>query len=617
MQKSKETKTSAIIRFCGDSGDGMQLTGSQFTATTAIFGNDLATFPDYPAEIRAPAGTLAGVSGFQLNFSSEDIHTPGDSPDVLIAMNPAALKTNIKDLKIGGILITNSDAFTEKDLEKAGYKETPITDELKKKYQVFEVQINKLTSLALEKLNMSEKEVDRTKNLFALGMTYWMFSRPMLNTEKWLEEKFKGQDQVIQANLLALRAGYNYADTAEVFVSQFEVPKAKLAKGTYRNITGNSATAIGLVTAAHKANLPLFLGSYPITPASDILHELSKFKNYDVKTLQCEDEIAGVASAIGASFAGNLAVTTTSGPGLCLKSEAINLAIMTELPLVIVNVQRGGPSTGLPTKTEQSDLLQSIYGRNGESPIPVLAADTPADCFETAYEAVRVALQFMTPIILLTDGYLANGSEPWKLPNLENLPEIKSNLIQSPNHPSGKYMSYQRHEDTLARDWAVPGVPGLEHRIGGLEKDSLSGAVSYDPDNHEKMVWMRAKKIKNIENFIPEQEIFGEKSGDILIIGWGSTQGSIRSAVEKSQKEGVKVSHAQIRWLNPFPKNLESIMKNFRHILVPELNTGQLAFLLQGTFGVRVEKLNKIKGKPFTINEIQEKIEEILRSLKG
>ncbi|NUM40502.1 MAG: 2-oxoacid:acceptor oxidoreductase family protein, partial [Leptospiraceae bacterium] len=359
MQKSKETKTSAIIRFCGDSGDGMQLTGSQFTATTAIFGNDLATFPDYPAEIRAPAGTLAGVSGFQLNFSSEDIHTPGDSPDVLIAMNPAALKTNIKDLKIGGILITNSDAFTEKDLEKAGYKETPITDELKKKYQVFEVQINKLTSLALEKLNMSEKEVDRTKNLFALGMTYWMFSRPMLNTEKWLEEKFKGQDQVIQANLLALRAGYNYADTAEVFVSQFEVPKAKLAKGTYRNITGNSATAIGLVTAAHKANLPLFLGSYPITPASDILHELSKFKNYDVKTLQCEDEIAGVASAIGASFAGNLAVTTTSGPGLCLKSEAINLAIMTELPLVIVNVQRGGPSTGLPTKTEQSDLLQS------------------------------------------------------------------------------------------------------------------------------------------------------------------------------------------------------------------------------------------------------------------
>lgn len=614
MQKNKEIKSSAIIRFCGDSGDGMQLTGSQFTATTAIFGNDLATFPDYPAEIRAPAGTLAGVSGFQLNFSSEDIHTPGDSPDVLIAMNPAALKANIKDLKSGGILIVNSDAFTEKDLEKAGYKETPMTDDLKKKYQVFEVQINKLTSMALEKLDMSEKEVDRTKNLFALGMTYWMFSRPMQNTEKWLEEKFKGQDIIVQANLLALRAGYNYAETAEVFVSQFEIPKAKLAKGTYRNITGNSATAIGLVTAAYKANLPLFLGSYPITPASDILHELSKFKNYNVKTVQCEDEIAGAASAIGAAFAGNVAITTTSGPGLCLKSEAINLAIMTELPLVIVNVQRGGPSTGLPTKTEQSDLLQSIFGRNGESPIPVLAAETPADCFAAAFESVKIALQFMTPVILLTDGYLANGSEPWKLPVIDELPEIQTNLIQKANHSSGKYMSYQRHEDTLARDWAIPGIAGLEHRIGGLEKDYLSGAVSYDPDNHEKMVWIRAKKVKNIENFIPDQEVYGEKSGDVLIIGWGSTQGSIRSAVEKCVKEGKKVSHAHLRWLNPFPKNLESLMKNFKHILVPELNTGQLAFLLQGTFGVKVQKLNKIKGKPFTINEVQEKIEEILKS---
>ncbi len=614
MQKNKEIKSSAIIRFCGDSGDGMQLTGSQFTATTAIFGNDLATFPDYPAEIRAPAGTLAGVSGFQLNFSSEDIHTPGDSPDVLIAMNPAALKANIKDLKSGGILIVNSDAFTEKDLEKAGYKETPMTDDLKKKYQVFEVQINKLTSMALEKLDMSEKEVDRTKNLFALGMTYWMFSRPMQNTEKWLEEKFKGQDIIVQANLLALRAGYNYAETAEVFVSQFEIPKAKLAKGTYRNITGNSATAIGLVTAAYKANLPLFLGSYPITPASDILHELSKFKNYNVKTVQCEDEIAGAASAIGAAFAGNVAITTTSGPGLCLKSEAINLAIMTELPLVIVNVQRGGPSTGLPTKTEQSDLLQSIFGRNGESPIPVLAAETPADCFAAAFESVKIALQFMTPVILLTDGYLANGSEPWKLPAIDELPEIQTNLIQKANHSSGKYMSYQRHEDTLARDWAIPGIAGLEHRIGGLEKDYLSGAVSYDPDNHEKMVWIRAKKVKNIENFIPDQEVYGEKSGDVLIIGWGSTQGSIRSAVEKCVKEGKKVSHAHLRWLNPFPKNLESLMKNFKHILVPELNTGQLAFLLQGTFGVKVQKLNKIKGKPFTINEVQEKIEEILKS---
>ncbi|MCE9500362.1 MAG: 2-oxoacid:acceptor oxidoreductase subunit alpha [Leptospira sp.] len=615
MQKNKEVRSSATIRFCGDSGDGMQLTGSQFTSTTAAFGNDLATYPDFPAEIRAPAGTLAGVSGFQLHFSSEDIHTPGDAPDVLIAMNPAALKANIKDLKPNGILIVNSDAFTDKDFEKAGYSESPLTDDLSHKFQVFEVQINKLTTLALEKLDLSEKEVDRTKNLFALGITYWMFSRPLEFTEHWLEEKFKGKDIIIEANKLALHAGYNYADTAEVFISQFEIPKASLEKGTYRNITGNSATAIGLVTASHLAGLPLFLGSYPITPASDILHELSKYKNFGVKTFQAEDEIAGVASAIGAAFSGSIGVTTTSGPGFCLKAEAMGLAVMTELPLLIIDVQRGGPSTGLPTKTEQSDLLQALFGRNGESPIPVISASTPSDCFYAAIEAVRIALKFMTPVILLSEGYLANGSEPWKLPEMSGLPKIETNLIDKSNSPTGEgFVAYKRHEDTLARDWAVPGIAGLEHRIGGLEKDFTTGNVSYDPDNHENMVKIRAEKIANISNFIPSQEVYGDTSGDVLVLGWGSTHGAIRSSVDLARKKGLKVSHAHLRYLNPFPKNMEVILKNFKKVLVPELNTGQLSFLIQGTFAVKVHKLNKIKGKPFSIEEILDEIEELVKS---
>lgn len=610
--KTKEVLKSVTIRFSGDSGDGMQLTGSQFTSTTAIFGNDLATFPDYPAEIRAPAGTVSGVSGFQLNFSSEDIHTPGDSPDVLVAMNPAALKANIKDLKTGGILIINEDAFTNKDLEKAGYTANPINESMLSKYRVYSVQINKLTSLALEELDLDAKEIDRTKNMYALGITYWLFSRPLEATEGWIDSKFKGKTKIIEANKKALRAGFYFAETSEMFDHQYTVPKAKLEPGTYRNITGNTAIALGLIVGSKKANLPLFLGSYPITPASDILHELSKYKNYGVYTLQAEDEIAAIASAIGASFGGALGITTTSGPGLCLKSEAINLAIMTELPLVIVNVQRGGPSTGLPTKTEQADLLQSLYGRNGESPIPVISASSPSDCFDAAIEAIRIALQFMTPVILLSDGSIANGSEPWKIPPVDGIANIPNNKILENPNKSGNFSAYYRKEDTMARVWAVPGVAGLEHRIGGLEKDYLTGAVSYDGDNHEKMVLVRADKVANIANFIPEQEVYGKDSGDVLVIGWGSTYGAIRSAVESLISEGKKVSHAHLTYINPFPKNLESLIAKFKNVLVPELNNGQLAFHIQGTYGVKVNKLNKIKGKPFTIQEIKSEIQELL-----
>lgn len=611
ITKTKEVKSSVTIRFSGDSGDGMQLTGSQFTSTTAFYGNDLATFPDFPAEIRAPAGTVAGVSGFQLNFSSHEIHTPGDNPDVLIAMNPAALKANIKDLKPNGILIVNIDSFTEKDLQKAKYDEDPLTEELSQKYQLFKVQINKLTGLALEGVDVSEKVKDRTKNFFALGMTYWMYSRPLTNTETWLEEKFKGNDLIIKANKLALRAGYNYANTSEIFISQYEIPQAKIKPGTYRNITGNRALSIGLITAANLAELPVFLGSYPITPASDILHELSKYKHYNVKTFQAEDEIAGICSAIGASFSGSLGVTATSGPGFCLKSEALNLAVMVELPLVVVNVQRGGPSTGLPTKTEQSDLLQALFSRNGESPLVVLASATPSDCFEVAIEAVRLALKFMTPVVLLSDGYLANGSEPWRIPPIESLPKLKNRKIASNNNENGKFLPYKRDPENLARDWAVPGTPGLEHRIGGLEKDFSTGNVSYDPDNHEKMVKIRQAKIQSVANDIPEQEVDGGLDGDVLVVGWGSTHGSILSAVEEARNDGYKVSYAHIRYLNPFPKNLGDILNRFSKIIVPELNNGQLSFLLQGIYGIKVHSLTKIKGKPFTIHEISEKIEEL------
>ena len=608
--KKKEIKHSAIIRFCGDSGDGMQITGNQFTATTAAFGNDLATFPDYPAEIRAPAGTLAGVSGFQLNFASNDIHTPGDTPDVLVAMNPAALKANIKDLKRNGILIVNGDTFTQKDLEKAGYSETPLNDELKRTYQVFEIPINLLVHQALVDMDLTDKEIDRTKNFFSLGLTYWLFDRPLDFTNHWIEDKFKGKEKIIKANKIALSAGYNFALTSEAFISQYEVPVAKLKKGKYRNINGNSAIALGFVVASQKSNLPLFLGSYPITPASDILHELSKFKNYGVKTFQAEDEIAGICSAIGASYSGSLGITTTSGPGFCLKTEALNLAVMAELPLVVVNVQRGGPSTGLPTKTEQSDLLQALFSSNGESPLPVLSASSPADCFHMTIEAVRLALEYMTPVVLLSDGSIANGSEPWKLPELNTIPELKSKKVTENNNPNGGFLGYKRDEK-LVRSWAVPGVPGLEHRIGGLEKDYDTCNVSSDAENHERMVHARAQKIANIANDIPEQEVYGEQSGGILLIGWGSTYGSIRSAVEELREKGMKISHAHIHYLNPFPKNMEDVLNRYDKIIVPELNSGQLAFILQGTFGVKVHKLTKIKGKPFTVQEIEDRIEEL------
>ncbi|MCB1157440.1 MAG: 2-oxoacid:acceptor oxidoreductase subunit alpha [Leptospiraceae bacterium] len=612
-EKKVEVIKSATIRFTGDSGDGMQLTGSQFTSTSAIVGNDLATFPDFPAEIRAPAGTVPGVSGFQLNFSSEKIHTPGDSPDVLIAMNPAALKANIADLKTNGILIVNTDSFTDKDLEKAGYKESPITTDLKNKYQVIEVQISKLTGIALEEKNLSSKEIDRTKNMFALGMTYWMFSRPLDPTIKWIEDKFKGKEDIIEANIIVLKKGFHYAETAEIFISQYQIPGAKLEPGTYRNITGNSAIVLGLVTASYKTHLPLFLGSYPITPASDILHDLSKYKNYHIYTFQAEDEIAAVSAAIGSAYAGGLAVTSTSGPGVCLKSEAINLAIMAELPIVIVNIQRGGPSTGLPTKTEQSDLLQVLYGRNGESPLVVISASTPTDCFDVSLESVRLALKYMTPVFLLSDGYIANGAEPWRIPNTDELPEITHNQITS--FPEPKFRPFARNEETLGRHWAIPGTPGLEHRIGGLEKDYHTGNVSYDPNNHEKMVHTRAEKIAGIANDIPDQEVYGEKKGKLLVVGWGSTFGAIRSAVENFNEKNPdkKVSHAHVRYLNPFPKNFKSLLESFDTILVPELNLGQLSFIIQGNFGIKVEKLNKVKGRPFTIQEVQQKIEELIQ----
>ncbi|MEM7182046.1 MAG: 2-oxoacid:acceptor oxidoreductase subunit alpha [Spirochaetota bacterium] len=614
MNNTKKTEVlqSATIRFTGDSGDGMQLTGSQFTNTSALVGNDLATFPDFPAEIRAPAGTVPGVSGFQLNFASTDIHTPGDEPDVLVAMNPAALKANIADLKQNGILIVNIDSFTDKDLKKAGYSESPLTEDLKQKYQVFEVQLNKLTNLALEGSELTNKEIDRTKNMFALGMTYWMFSRPLEPTKQWIAAKFKGKDKIISANHKVLQAGFNYADTAEVFISRYDVPKASIKPGIYRNITGNLATALGLLTASQKADLKLFLGSYPITPASDILHELSKYKHMNVLTFQAEDEIAAISAAIGSSFGGGLAITSTSGPGLALKSEALNLAIITELPLVVIDVQRGGPSTGLPTKTEQSDLLFAMFGRNGESPVPIISASTPGDSFMVAIEAVRIALRFMTPVIMLSDGYLANGSEPWKVPSLESIPDISHNQIISHQEGQNKFVPYLRREETLARDWAIPGAPGLEHRIGGLEKDFATGNVSYNPENHEKMVEVRAEKVARIAHFIPEQEVYGAEEGELLVLGWGSTFGAIRSAVEKQQAKGVEIAHAHIRHINPFPRNLEELLSKYKKVLLPELNKGQLAFLIQGKFGIKIHSLHKVQGKPFTIREIDAKIEELL-----
>ncbi|MFA6599084.1 MAG: 2-oxoacid:acceptor oxidoreductase subunit alpha [Ignavibacteriaceae bacterium] len=595
------------IRFAGDSGDGMQLTGSQFSNTTALFGNDLNTLPDYPAEIRAPAGTLYGVSGFQLHFSSLEIQTPGDSPDVLVAMNPAALKVNLKDLKPGATIVVNENAFDSKNLKLAHYEANPLEDGSLAGFEVILVPLSKQTAASLEGLSLSVKDVERTKNFFALGLMYWMFDRPLEPTLAWLEQKFGKKPIYLEANKKALTAGYYYGENTEIFTTRYHVAPAKLEKGSYRSINGNEAVALGFVSASVKAGIPLFLGSYPITPASEILQELSNYKNFGVKTFQAEDEIAGIASAIGASFAGNLAVTTTSGPGLALKTEAVGLAVMTELPLVIVDVQRGGPSTGLPTKTEQSDLLQAMYGRNGESPVPILAASTPSDCFDMAFEACRIAIKYMTPVFLLSEGYLANGSEPWKIPDVDSLPEIPVHYWKDKE----TYQIYSRN-DNLARPWAIPGTPELEHRIGGLEKAHIYGTVSYVPENHEIMVRMRDAKVKKIQDDIPDLEVFGDEDADLLVAAWGGTYGSVKEAVANLRRKGHKIAQVHFKYLNPFPKNTKEVLTKYKQILVPERNLGQLSKMLKSEFLVEVIQLNKVQGSPFKSSEIETKIISIL-----
>ncbi len=604
----REVIDQAVIRFAGDSGDGMQITGSQFTNTVALYGNDIATFPDYPAEIRAPAGTVPGVSGFQLNFSSEEVHTPGDSIDVLIAMNPAALKVNVGDLKANGIAIINSDSFKESDLRKAHLTTNPLEDHSLDKFRVFPVELQRLTRSALQHLGLDAKAMDRCKNFFALGMCYWLYNRSMEPTVRWIDDKFKKKPLLAEANKLALKAGYSYCEATEAFQISYEIPPAQLSPGLYRNLSGNQALALGFVTAAKKAGLKLFLGSYPITPASDILHELSQYKDFGVLTFQAEDEIAAITSSIGASYAGCLAITSTSGPGMALKTEALGLAVMTELPLVICNIQRGGPSTGLPTKTEQADLLQALFGRNSEAPIPVLAAATPGDCFWIAVEASRIALKYMVPVIILSDGYLANGAEPWRIPSVEEIPGIP---VRFATDPEG-FLPYKRDPETLARPWAIPGTPGLEHRIGGLEKQDVTGNINYEPLNHEKMVRIRAAKIDAIVQDVPNVLPSGDPEGDLLLVSWGSTYGSITQAVKAERAKGRKLGHLHLRYLNPLPANLGDILKRYRKILVPELNMGQLLWVLRAKYLVDAVGLNKIQGRPFKQNELEQKIEELL-----
>ena len=598
----------ATIRFAGDSGDGIQLTGTQFTNTSAFLGNDISTLPDFPAEIRAPAGSLPGVSGFQVNFSSRDIRTPGDQPNALVAMNPAALKVHLSDLESGGIIIANADSFGRLNLKKAGYKTNPLEDGTLGSYRLIAIPLTELNSTALKDVNLPKKDADRCKNFFALGVTYWLYDRPLEPTLSWIKAKFKKNQKILEANTLALRAGYNYADITELFTTHYRVRSAELSPGRYRNITGNEATALGFIAASQMAKRPLFYASYPITPASDILHELSRHKNFGIKTFQAEDEIAAIGAAIGASFAGHLGLTGTSGPGVALKSEGIGLAVMTELPVVIANIQRGGPSTGLPTKTEQADLLQAMFGRNGECPVAIVAPDTPAGCFSMALEAFRLATQFMTPVFYLSDGYLANGAEPWKIPLVKDLPNIE---VHFRTDPEG-FQPYLRDEKTLSRPWAIPGTPELEHRIGGLEKQHISGNVSYNADNHDFMVRLRAEKIRKITDFIPDIEVFGESEGEILVVGWGSTYGSITSAVESMQEEGTSVSSIHLRYLNPFPKNLGDILSRFKKVLVPELNLGQLLMVLRSRYLIDAVGFNKVRGLPFRISELKVKIRELV-----
>ncbi len=607
-----ETRDDVVIRFAGDSGDGMQLTGGQFTNTSAFLGNDLSTLPDFPAEIRAPAGTLPGVSAFQVRIADYDIHTPGDAPDVLIAMNPAALKVNIKDLRTNGVLIANTDEFNSRNFKKAAIEVNPLEDGSLEGYQVYQVPLTTLTREALADTELDTRSKDRCKNFFALGMVYWLFSRPLDTTLEWLHKKFSKKPHLAEANACVLKAGWNYCDIQSLFQVRYQVQPARLEPGTYRNINGSKALALGLVAASQQSGLPLFLGAYPITPASELLHELAAMKRFGVTTVQAEDEIAAVCAAIGAAFGGTLAVTVSSGPGIALKAEAINLAMMVELPLVICDVQRAGPSTGMPTKTEQSDLLQVLFGRNGESPLPVLAASSPKDSFATAVEACRVALEHMVPVVILSDGYIANGAEPWRLPDLDSLPDLTP---QFRTDPEG-FQPYARDPKTLARPWVRPGTPGLEHRVGGLEKADLTGNVSYDPANHQRMTDLRAAKVERVADGLPPLEVHGDAEGDLLVLGWGSTAGAITGAVNRAREEGHKVSRVHLRYLNPLPRDLGDVLKRFRKILLPEINSGQLAMLLRARYLLDIQSFSKVQGKPFTRQEIYDKILHTLEAAR-
>lgn len=616
MDRKEEVLQDVVIKFAGDSGDGMQLTGSQFTNNTALLGLDLATFPDFPAEIRAPQGTLPGVSGYQLRFSSDRVFTPGDECDVLVAMNAAALKANLKGLKKGGKIIANTDGFDAKNLRLANYPEgvNPLDDDSLTNYEVIKMDVTKMTREALKDITLGVKEKDRAKNMFVLGFLYWMYNREMENTDNFIREKFGKKPDIMESNIKALHAGFNYGDTTETFTTRFRVEKARMEPGTYRSIMGNQALAYGLIAATQKSGLPLFLGTYPITPASDILHELSRHKSFGIRTFQAEDEIAAITSAIGAAYGGSLGVTTTSGPGMALKAEAMGLAVMLEIPLIIINVQRGGPSTGLPTKTEQSDLLQAYYGRNGECPMPVISASTPSDCFSAVYEAVRISVEHMTPVIFLSDGYIANGAEPWKFPKSDDLHPIKVEFKTELGHQEDKFQPYLRDEK-LVRPWAIPGTAGLEHRIGGLEKQNITGNVNYEPENHQLMVKIRQEKVDKVADYIPLQKLdSGPEKGKLLVLGWGSTYGAIKSAVAELQQEGIEVSHAHLRYLRPFPKNLGDILKNFDQVLIPEINNGQLIKIIRDQYLVDAKGYNKIMGVPIAKSEMIIKIREMLES---
>ncbi|TAL69120.1 MAG: 2-oxoacid:acceptor oxidoreductase subunit alpha [Bacteroidetes bacterium] len=609
MEKQVQYLDEAVIRFAGDSGDGMQLVGTLFSNTSGSVGNDVNTFPDYPSEIRAPEGTLYGVSAYQIQFGQKRVNTPGNKIDLLVAMNASSLKVNLPHVKKGGLIIANSAGFDDKNLKLARYEKNPLEDNSLSDYHIVPLNISNIVKEELKDSTISPKHVDRTKNIFALGMTYWLYDRPLNHTEKWLEGKFGKKADILASNKKVLKAGWEFANKSEVFKTQYKIKRSDMKPGHYRNITGNNAAAIGLVVAAHKANMPLFLGSYPITPATEILHFISGYKQFKVKHLQAEDEIAGVCSAIGASYGGYLAATTTSGPGLSLKVEAIGLAVILELPLVIIDVQRGGPSTGLPTKPEQSDLFMAMYGRHGEAPLPIVAATSASDCFDMTIEAARIAIKYMTPVILLTDGYIAQGTNPWRIPNLDELPDIKPKFVTNPEG----FAPYKRDPQTLARLWAIPGTQGLEHRIGGLEKEDITGLVSQDPANHQKMVNIRAKKIEGIANDIPLAVVEGEQQGDLLILGWGGTYGAIKDAFDKLRSEGKKVSYCHLKHLNPFPKNLEQILKSFKRILIPELNMGQLKSIIRSTYMIDSIGLNKVQGLPLKAYEVEDKVNELLK----